>query len=306
MAKQHVLDTTQTSPVDRGDRGRTRAGVRERLLMGLPVTERRLSLNGLSTAVLEGGDGAPIVLLHGPGAYAAQWRRAIPSLATTHRVIAPDLPGHGDSGLIDRLPDRDFVSGWLDDLIECTCGAPPVIVGHTLGGAIAALFASERPQRLAALVLVDTLGLAPFQPTPTFGAALNEFLANPSEHAHDALWGQCVFDLPAMSKRMGGEWEAIKAYNLDRLQAPGRLASLRRLMEQFGMPAIPLADLARISVPTTLIWGREDRATPLAIAREASAQLGWPLHVIDNAADDPTLEQPEVFLSTLRQVLGGS
>ena len=61
------------------------------------MTERRLSLNHLSTAVLEGGDGPPIVLLHGPAAYAAQWRRVIPDLVTTHRVIAPDLPGHGAS-----------------------------------------------------------------------------------------------------------------------------------------------------------------------------------------------------------------
>ena len=53
---------------------------------------------------------------------------------------------------------------------------------------------------------------------------------------------------------MGEEWEAIKAYNLDRIQAPGRLSSLRRLMEQFGMCAIPADVLARIAVPTTLIW----------------------------------------------------
>jgi pimeloyl-ACP methyl ester carboxylesterase len=85
------------------------------------VTERRLSLNHLSTTVLEGGDGPPIVLLHGPAAYAAQWRYVIPSLVNTHRVVAPDLPGHGESDPIDRPLDHDLVAGWLDDLIECTC-----------------------------------------------------------------------------------------------------------------------------------------------------------------------------------------
>ena len=51
------------------------ANARERLLAGMPVTERRLELAGISTAVLEGGDGPPVVLLHGPGEYAAKWMR---------------------------------------------------------------------------------------------------------------------------------------------------------------------------------------------------------------------------------------
>ena len=255
--------------------------------------------------MLEGGDGPPIVLLHGPAAYAAQWRRVIPNLVTTHRVIAPDLPGHGASDPIDRAPDPEFVSGWLDDLIECTCDVRPVVVGHTLGGAMAARFASQRGDRIAALVLVDALGLSTFQPAPAFGSAMHEYLSNPTPQTHDGLWRQCMFDLTSVRKHMGEEWEAIKAYNLDRIQAPGRLSSLRRLMDQFGMPAIPADVLARIAVPTTLIWGREDRATPLTVAQEASARFRWPLHVIEGAADDPTLDQPELFLKTLRQVLDG-
>jgi pimeloyl-ACP methyl ester carboxylesterase len=104
-------------------------------------------------------------------------------------------------------------------------------------------------------------------------------------------------------RRLGEEWAAINAYTLDRIKAPGRLSSLRFLMAQFGMPAIPDDDLARIAAPTTLIWGREDRATPLTIAEAASLRFGWPLYVIDDAADDPTLDRPDAFLNTLRQVL---
>jgi pimeloyl-ACP methyl ester carboxylesterase len=178
------------------------------------------------------------------------------------------------------------------------------VLGHTLGGAIAARFASEHGERLAALVLVDTLGLAPFRPAPAFAVALQEFLSNPTEQTHDGLWAQCALDLATMRRQLGDEWEAIKAYDLHCVQAPGRLPSLLSLMDQFGLPAIPSAALARIAVPTTLIWGRQDRATPLAIAQEASARFGWPLHVIDDAADDPTLEQPEAFLQALRQLLG--
>ena len=56
-----------------------------------------MQLAGVSTAVLEGGDGPPVVLLHGPSGYAAHWMGVIPGLVGGHRVIAPDLPGHGAS-----------------------------------------------------------------------------------------------------------------------------------------------------------------------------------------------------------------
>jgi pimeloyl-ACP methyl ester carboxylesterase len=278
--------------------------LRERTLDALPVTERRLSLNGVSTAVLEGGDGPPILLLHGPSGYAAHWREVIPELAKTNRVIAPDLPGHGASEPFAGVPSPDAALGWIDDLIECTCPTPPVMVGQTLGGALAARFAAERGVRLRALVLVDALGLSMFQPDPEFATALHEFLAAPGEHTHDQLWSQCAFDLSLLQDRLGNRWEALKAYNLECAQAPGRLAAVSSLMEQFGIPAIPQTTLAWIRVPTALIWGREDRATPLCIARGASARFGWELRVIDNAADDPAIEQPQSFVAELRAIIG--
>jgi pimeloyl-ACP methyl ester carboxylesterase len=275
-------------------------GARARLLAGLPVTERRLSLNGAATAVLEGGEGPPIVLLHGPAAYGAAWLRVIPDLVTSWRVVAPDLPGHGASDTFADAVDLDRVIGWLDDLIECTCTMPPVLVGHTLGGAIAARFASERSDQLAGLVLVDTLGLRPFQPDPAFGAALQEFMSAPTEQTLDRLWSSCAFDVAALRRQLGQQWKAITAYTLDRVRTPGLLAVQNRFLELFGMPAIPPAALARIATPTTLVWGRHDLATPLSVAEEACARFGWPLHVIDGAADDPTIEQPDEFLRILR------
>lgn len=278
-------------------------GLRRRLLAGLPVAERRLQLNGIPTAVLEGGDGPPVVLLHGPGEYAAKWLRVIPDLAKTCRVIAPDLPGHGATEVAGGALDANRVMGWLDDLIEQTCPVPPVLVGQIIGGAIAARYASLRGGRVSRLVLVDALGLAAFQPAPEFGRALGEFLSSPREATHDRLWSVCAFDLDTLRNRLGEAWALIKAYNLDRAREPGLRASQHALMEQFGMPAIPPADLARISVPTILVWGRHDLATPLAVAQAASSRLGWRLYVIENAADDPPIEQPEAFLKILRAAI---
>jgi pimeloyl-ACP methyl ester carboxylesterase len=74
-------------------------------------------------------------------------------------------------------------------------------------------------------------------------------------------------------------------------------------MAQFGTQPIPPAELSRIATPTTLIWGRHDMATPLRAAEAASARYGWPLHVIEDAADDPPMEQPEAFLRALQAAL---
>jgi pimeloyl-ACP methyl ester carboxylesterase len=277
--------------------------IRKRVLAGLPMSERRLSLNGVSSAVLIGGEGSPIVLLHGPSGSAAHWMRVIPDLLSSHRIIAPDLPGHGASEPFAVAPQEDAVCGWLEDLIECTCDAAPVLIGQTLGGAIAARFAAERSTRARALVLVDMLGLSEFQPRPEFATALQAFLGMPTAETHDRLWSQCSFDLPALRAGLGENWDALKAYNLDRAQAPGRLEALSKLMAHFGMPAIPASVLARIAVPTALIWGREDRATPVHIAMDASARYGWSLRVIEAAGDEPAMDQPQAFLSALREIM---
>ena len=293
-------------PYAEEQRSRSASGddARERLLAAIPVTERRLQLAGVSTAVLEGGDGSPVVLLHGQGAFAAKWMRVIPDLVTTHRVIAPDLPGHGTSEVADGQLDADRVFAWLGELIERTCTSPPALVGHGLGGAIAARFAVDHGDRLSRLVLVDAFGLGRFRPAPTFALALIPYVARPTERTHDRLWRRCAFDLDGLREQMGEPWEPFKAYNLDRARTPSVKAALRILMGQLGVPAIPSADLARIAVPTTLIWGRHDLGTRLRIAEAASARYGWPLHVIENAAADPAIERPEAFLGALRPALG--
>jgi pimeloyl-ACP methyl ester carboxylesterase len=216
------------------------------------------------------------------------------------------VPGHGISEVADGPLDPGRVLEWLGKLIERTCSTPPVVVGQILGGAIAARFASGHGDQLSRLVLVDTLGLAPFEPAPEFGLALTEFIAEPTENTHDRLWQRCAFDLDRMRDRMSESCDRIKAYNLDRARTPSLRATQQSLMEQFGMPAIPAVELARIAVPTTLIWGRHDLATRLPVAEAASARYGWPLHVIENAADDPPMEQPEAFLKALSIALSSS
>ena len=297
---------TTSKPTNAQERDRRVAGddARQRLLAAIPVTERQLPLAGISTAVLEGGDGPPVVLLHSSGEFAALWMRVIPDLVTTHRVVAPDLPGHGASRMADGQPNLDRMVAWLGALIENTCPSPPALVGHGLGGAIAARFAIAHPDRLSRLVLVDALGLDRFEPAPSFGLALHRFMEQPSEHTRDGLFRQCFVDPDGLRQQLGQRWEPLAAYALDRARTPGQQAALGSLMPQLGLPAIPPADLARIVVPTTVIWGRHDLQVQLPVAEAASTRLGWPLHVIEDAGDDPALEQPQAFLRTLHAALG--
>jgi pimeloyl-ACP methyl ester carboxylesterase len=298
--------TAQTINGTKAHMGQARAGqdARAQLLSMMPVTERRIGLAGISTAVLEGGDGPPLVLLHGPSAYAAIWFQIVPQLARSHRIVAPDLPGHGDSVVPGGAIEADRVLDWLGALIDRTCPSPPALVGQILGGAIAARFASRNSDRLSRLVLDDTLGLAPFEPAPAFGRALMEFTGSPGEETHDSLWRQCAHDLQRMRARMGAGWELIRAYTLDRARTASLHATQQSLMQQFGLPRISPSSLEGITVPTALIWGRHNLAIPLAIAEAASERYGWPLHTIEDCADDPPVEQPDAFLKALDQALG--
>ena len=272
------------------------------LLDGLPVTERRLELAGIATAVLEGGDGPPIVLLHGPGESAVNWRWVIPALAATRRIIAPDLPAHGGSEAPDGPLDTERISAWLRDLVAAACSTPPAVVGHVLGGAIAARFAAARNTALDRLVLVDTLGLARFRPSLGFALSFIGFQMRPSERTYTRFLQQCAYDLDALRADMGAEWDAFVDHNLTFARSPKAKAA-GRLFRAVGLPRIPPAELAGITVPTALIWGRHDRANRLRVAEAASNRYGWPLHVVDDAADDPARDQPQAFVNVLHQVV---
>jgi pimeloyl-ACP methyl ester carboxylesterase/ubiquinone/menaquinone biosynthesis C-methylase UbiE len=295
---------TRTAPHRRPETAH-RQRILSPVLDEIPVTEQRLEPAGIPTSVLAGGHGAPVVLLHGAGEFAATWARVIPDLTRTHRVIAPDLPGHGASGLDGPL-DRRHVLQWLRELIDLTCDEPPILMGHLLGGAVAARFAAAEPRRVRHLVLVDSLGLAWYRPAPGFAFAMLAFIARPSERTQERLFRRCMADLDRLHMEMDGHMELLEAYALERAREPTLKVALRHLMPAFGVPPIAAADLRRISTPTTLVWGRDDLQAPLRVAERASTRYGWSLHVIDDARDDPAIEQPRAFLEALHPVLGGT
>jgi pimeloyl-ACP methyl ester carboxylesterase len=273
---------------------------REQLLAGLPVVERRLELAGVSTPVWEGGSGTPVVLLHGPGEFAGYWLRVVPGLVRAHRVVVPDLPGHGASDVRDGPLTGARVIDWLGDLLDRTVSEPPVLVGRVVGGAVAARFAADHGNRLRHLVLVDALGLSSFRPAPPFEQALHRFLAEPDEHNYDRLMRHCAHDLDTVTADLGQQWTLLQRYAIEVARVPAVQAAIGALLAEFGMAPLPDTVLRRIDVPTTLVWGRHDMATSLDVAEATSARYGWPLRIVEEAADDPALEAPEEFVQLIR------
>jgi pimeloyl-ACP methyl ester carboxylesterase len=281
--------------------------LRRRLLAGAPVAERRLLLAEVSTAVLEGGNGPPVVLLHGQGGWAGVWLPAVAELVRTHHVVAPDLPGLGASRVDGEPPGAETALAWLGELVEQTCASPPVLVGVSLGGSIAARFAAAHSDRLAGLVLMGMGGLVgKVRLPPGMLLALVRHSIRPSERTAVGMLRRVSVDVDRAQRRMGAGWAPFRAYSLELSRTPSARQANRRLLRELGLRQIPAEELARIAVPTTLIWGRQDRVMPLSTAQEASARFGWPLHVIDDAGHFLGLDQPEALLRALSAALDRS
>ena len=274
-----------------------------RLLEGMPVTERRLDLAGVSTQLLEGGDGPPIVLLHGLGGFGAEWGRVIPHLVGGHGVVVPDLPGHGRSGVpADRL-DAGAVVAWLHDLIAQTCAEPPTLVGHSMGGGIAARFAAEHGDQVRRIVLVDSTSLGRFRPALGVIVAIMRFGAHPSPPNHDRFLRQVMFDPERAGAEWGARWGAFEEYDIALAKQPSVSTANGQLARRIGARRIPPDELRRIGAPVGLIWGRGDRLVRFRIAEKAGARFRWPLYPIDDCGHGPHIERPNAFLEALRAAM---
>ena len=265
------------------------------MLAGLPVLERRPVVEGTATTLLEGGEGPPLVLLHGGiecgGAY---WAPVIPALADRQRLVVPDLPGLGESDPMARLDFAALVN-WLAGLVRATCAEPPVLVAHSLMGSLAARFAARHGDLLDRLVIYGAPGIGTYRIPLGLRVVALRFALNPSERNGERFERWAFFDLEHVRGRDPDWFEAFGAY----LRARARIRHVKRTMGWLisnCTKRIPDDELGRIRVRTALVWGRHDRFVPLAVGEGASTRLGWPLQVIESCGHAPHIECPEDFL----------
>lgn len=272
---------------------------RARLLQGLPIEERRIDVDGVSTVVLEGGDGPPLVLLHGGiecgGAY---WAPVVAGLARGHRLVIPDIPGLGESAPVARLDDEAF-GRWMEGLLRLTCDQPPTLIAHSLIGTLAARFAANHKDLLHRLVLYGAPGIGPYRMPFGLRVVAASFAIKPSEANAERFerWAFADFD---QVRRRDPEWlDAFTAYLRSRAAVPHVKRTMRYLVATCTKQV-----RERSEVPTSLLWGAKDRFVPLALAQEASSRFGWPLRVIDDAGHVPHIEQPDAFLEGVLRIRG--
>ena len=275
------------------------------------VEEQSTEVGGMPTRYLTAGTtGPPLLLLHGVGDNAFDWRWVMPALASTHRVYAPDLPGSGGSArpLDDYSPAffTRFVAAFLDAL-----GVDhAAVIGNSLGGLVGLRLALAEPQRVTALGLVSSGGLG-----REVTYALRS-LALPGYGKLAVAWGKrrpgaaqralgraaLVFARPRGAPR---EW-IEEQYRLARL--PGfleaQLATVRAQVGLKGQREVLVDRLAQLERPTIVVWGTRDRVLPYSQAKEAFSRLaeGY-LELIPECGHLPQVEQPERFVSGLRQFL---
>ena len=232
-------------------------------------TEHTVRTSGGTLAYTIAGSGEPLLLIHGLGGTRNTWRHLIPSLAATHTVIAPDLPGHGDS----EAPAGDYSLGAhasaLRDLL-ITLGHPAAtIAGHSLGGGIALQFAYQFPERVSRLLLISSGGLGT-ELSPMLRAA-----TLPGAETVIAGLGRVPTAitrrlLPAMSLIPGllaADDARCVAEDLRGLADPGQRRSFirtaRAVIDWRGQAVTATRQVNLLAeLPLFLAWGSRDRTIP--------------------------------------------
>jgi pimeloyl-ACP methyl ester carboxylesterase len=289
---------------------RYRAGVRREG----PFRVRYVTVHGYRRAYVKAGTGPVLLLIHGIGDSSDSWRPVLEQLAEHHTVVAPDLLGHGRS----EKPRADYtVAGYANgmrDLLSVLEIDRATVVGHSLGGGVAAQFAYQFPERCERLVLVGSGGVGrTVSPLLRVAAvpgaeALMPLLGTPPVKLLSRLGAGLLRFLDTALGRDAEEMLAV----FDALpNTEARRAILRTLRSgvDWQGQVITMLDRAYLAegVPTLIIWGRRDAIIPLGHGRLAHLAFpGSELEIFDEAGHFPHHTDPARFVRIVRQFVEAS
>jgi pimeloyl-ACP methyl ester carboxylesterase len=257
--------------------------------------ERDVTVAGTRLRVLAAGSGQPLLYLHDSGDL-GEWAPLLSGLAERYAVCRPDHPGFNasaDGGDIDTVHELAFF--YLDLLDEI--GADRVVViGAGLGGWLAADLATIEPRRVSKLILAGAFGIRADEPAPDI------FLLNPAELA-DLTYhtGEARAAALELAARLADDAGRLARY----LRNRGATAHLgwNPYLHDPGLPR----RLHRITAPTLILWGSQDRILPVGQARRWAELLpGARLAVIDEAGHLPLAEQASASLEAIWTFCGES
>lgn len=267
--------------------------------MRTTIRRRDLVIDGLRLHVAEAGSGPPLLLVHGLTASHAVWQPTIEAFADRWRVIAPDLPGHGESAKPDAPYTIDFFAGMLRSLARALEVREAVVCGSSLGGRVALELALYYPAFTRALVLA----------APAVGYSI---AMRPVGQALRALTGPRI---------LRASLERFFQQNFHDRTRLGHVARSRILEERLAAPDFPeftravarsLAGvlrserqpIERVTQPVLVVWGRQDRLVPLRRSVEVLRRIPHArLQVLERCGHLPMLEQPGAFNTVVAEFL---
>jgi pyruvate dehydrogenase E2 component (dihydrolipoamide acetyltransferase) len=229
---------------------------------------------------LGAGDATPILFVHGFGGDLQGWMFTQPMLAENRRAVALDLPGHGGSVKEVGSGNAETLAAAVGDALAALDIERAHLVGHSMGGAIAATLALDDPERVASLTLIATAGLGP----EINGAFIDGFVRAQRRREAQEVLAQLVHD-PALVSRAMIE-EVLRYKRLDGVKAA--LETIARAWFPGGRQAVAI-DLAGLAMPVQLIWGRDDHIIPVAHGEALAGRM--PVHILDDAGHLPHMER---------------
>jgi pimeloyl-ACP methyl ester carboxylesterase len=269
------------------------------------VQRKTIELHGKRYVYRTAGTGSLVVLLHGIAASSVTWDKVIPRLAKHHKVIAPDLLGHGES---DVSPDCSLggYANLVRDLLAVLGEERGTIVGHSLGGGVAMQFAYQFPERCERIVLVSSGGLGrEVHPILRAAALPGAELVLP--------WLSVVGDrsirlLAKVAQRVGlresadlaETWRSFVALE----SAAGRRTFLHTVRDIVDLGGQRVSALDRLyltaELPMLIVWGENDPLIPASHGRHAhEVMAGSRLEIFAGVGHFPYIEDPERFAAVV-------
>ena len=256
------------------------------------IVSQKNKTDALAVFNLQEGDQTPLVLIHGFAGDSSVWKPLAP-VFKNRRVIAIDLPGHGESPKLKINSFQDLARGVTDQLNRLELDRFH-LVGHSLGGAIALSYADTGPGTLESLTLLAPAGLGPEVNAPVLEgicrATRKESLMPWLKPlvADEALITDQFAEL-SMAKRLDPDLRAVQSAMADQLFPDG--------VQAFDLRAA----LQRLDLPARIIWGKQDAIIPWNHALQANGKTA--LHLLANTGHMPQIEQTAMISDIIQSSL---
>lgn len=262
---------------------------------------------GIRTRYWLGGEGPPLVLVHGLAGAAVNFTELAPLLARSRRVLVPDLPGHGGTGPLQAVETLGDLAAHAALVAEREGMVPAEVLGYSMGGVVALRLAAERPEAVSALVLLSSAGIA----SATFRAKLVLTVSTALRPARPiARRRDEVARRPRLRAVVFGYWGAEEPRALSPEAVHGFLAAQPEHTDLRGAARALVRDdprgyLDRIRCPALVVWGARDRLTPLEDGFVLARGLNAPLQVLPGVGHLVVGECPEAVADLVVRFLDG-